>query len=218
MNDLARVLHDCLCELGIDEVELLRRAGVRDLALGRRLLERLLAEPLHVGPFARRLIAALGWRGARFAAALDLELSRRFPEERPLPRFRPRVRILVFPPPPRTSGGAIVANRVLAMDLPPEWAELSFETALERVRALLDVRRRRRPGERVVGYVWWWRPQEVWELDAQGMPVRRHDARGFNHWAPDLLPGGRTLSALPARERRRLFELWGDGPPVDPRG
>lgn len=217
MNDLARVLRDCLCELGIDEVELLRRAGVRDVALGRRLLERLLAEPLQVGPFARRLIAALGWRGARFAAALDLELSRRFPEEPPR-RFRPRVRILVFPPPPRTSGGAILANRVLAMDLPPDWADLSFAEALSRVRALLDVRRRRRPEERVVGYAWWWRPQEVWELDAEGMPVRRHDARGFNHWAPDLLPGGRTLSALPAKEHRRLFELWGEGRPPGPHG
>lgn len=207
MNDLARILHDCLSELGIDEAELLRAAGVRDPVLGRRLLDRLLAEPLHKGPFARRLIAALGWRGERFEAARELELSRRLPGERPPVPFRPRVRILVFPPPPRGISGGLAANLALAMRLPPEWAELPFEDAFRRVQALLELRRR--SDGRVVGYVWWLRPEEVWELDPEGVPVRRHDGRGFNHWAPDLLPGGHTLSRLPERERCRVYEHYG---------
>lgn len=109
----------------------------------------------------------------------------------------------------------MVASRVLAMHLPPARADLPFAEVLSRLQALLAALASAPRGGG--GYARWWRAQEVWELDAEGVPVRRHDARTFDQQASEPLPGGRTPSVLPAKERRRLFERHGASRREDPR-
>lgn len=208
MTDLARIFRDCLADLGIDEERLLARAGVRDTNAGKRMLRQLVEDPLQKGPFARKVIAALGPVGERFEAALDLALEKKQPERKTAPPdFRPRLRILTFPPLSRSMGGNMLANFGLSFNLPPEWAELPLREGMERVVAFFAAWRHRHPEGCVPGFVWRRRPNEYWEFDEAGTPVARYDA--FPITAPDVLPGGGTLGDLSRKEREEVFARYG---------
>jgi len=216
VTELARILRDCLRDLGIDEERLLVRAGVREMAIGRRMLRQLVEDPLQKGPFARRVIAALGPVGERFEMALDLALAAKEPQRKsrkPPLELRPRVRILTFPPPSRSMGGTMLANYRFAFDVPPDWSELPLREGIARVAGLFAAWRHRHPKARILGFVWRRRPGEVWEFDEHGEPVARHER--FPLGDADVLPGGRTLSELSETERAELFARYGC--PVCPR-
>ncbi len=140
--------------------------------------------------------------------ALDLALEAREPERKTAPPgFRPRLRILTFPPPSPGMGGNMLANFALSFDLPREWAELPLREGMERVVAFFAAWRHRHPEGCIPGFVWRRRPGEDREFDEAGTPVARYDA--FPITAPDVLPGGRILGKLSQKEREEVFARYG---------